>query len=206
MNRAAAVSLALLFGSAVLAAQTAGQARSQVEREIVPGNDAGAANVAVLSSTLGKGVNKRSQTEIAIAQAAVSACPVALRAQQSAAAFTRQVDGTQQRGIAQRLHLSVTRSAGRRVASATVTVHGAGNKPRMVLTATAEGTADAAKSFDVTFVGEPESELAADLWVPGFSAVSSVEVNSVTYSDGSTWKLATGGSCSYPVDGLMLVK
>jgi len=42
--------------------------------------------------------------------------------------------------------------------------------------------------------------------VPGLSAVSMIDLNSVTYSDGSTWKLAAGSVCSSRIDPMMLVR
>jgi hypothetical protein len=190
MNRAAAVSFALLFGATALAAQTV------ITRTAPDG--AGVAGM----EQLGKAGN---QKEIGSAQFAMNTCPVALRAQQSAAAFSRQVDGAPRRDVAQLLHLTVSGLAPRKVATANVTVHGFANKPRMVETMTTQVNPDAAKSFDVRFAVEPGSEPSSELWVPGLSAVSSIDVNSVTYSDGSTWKLAAGGSCNYPVDGVMLI-
>jgi hypothetical protein len=141
-----------------------------------------------------------------------SGCPVSLRAKQSAAALARQVnDGRQQddsarpEGIAQLLHLIVSSPGTRRVITANVTVHGFANRGRVVETLSTRDDTDAAKTFDVQFAAGPGREISTDLWVPGLSAVGSIDVNSVTYDDGSTWKLAAGGSCRVPIDGVMLI-
>lgn len=204
MNRAAAVSFALLFGATALFAQTASQTQPQVEMHK---GITGTARDGSTAWTTQPGELSPAEVQKALgsAQFAMNTCPVALRAQQSAAAFSREVDGAPRKGVAQLLHLIVSRSAGRQVAMANVTVHGFANKGRMVETMTTRVNPDAAKSFDVRFGVEPGSEPSSDLWLPGLSAVSSIDVNSVTYSDGSTWKLAASGSCNYPVDRVMLI-
>jgi len=57
----------------------------------------------------------------------------------------------------------------------------------------------------VKFPNQPGREAAADVTVPGLSGVTTIELNSVTYADGSTWKLAGGSVCRSPIDGFMLI-
>jgi len=112
------------------------------------------------------------------------------------------VNGVRIKGIAQLLHLIVTSPNSKRVVAANVTVHGFANKGRVVPTLSAQDSSDATKTFDVKFPAEPK-EISTDLAVPGFSAVSAIDLNSVTYADGSTWKLAAGSTCSSRIDPIM---
>jgi hypothetical protein len=43
------------------------------------------------------------------------------------------------------------------------------------------------------------------VWAPGLTAVVSIELMSVKYSDGSTWTPAQGKTCRVAPDPLMLV-
>jgi hypothetical protein len=45
----------------------------------------------------------------------------------------------------------------------------------------------------------------ADLVLPGFSSVQSITLNSLTYSDGSTWNSFKGNACRVAPDPFMLV-
>ncbi len=57
----------------------------------------------------------------------------------------------------------------------------------------------------VTFHPEDATSVAAELVLPGFTSVGSVELLSITYQDGSTWSLAKGEACRVVPDRLMLV-
>jgi hypothetical protein len=201
MNRAAAVSFALLLGSGVLAAQTASQNQLQIEIQKTTSSPDG---------QNARSTHTLSQLEVQrlFANTGEHSCPVSLHAQQSAAAFARQVngdDGDRPRDVAQRLHLVAAGPSSKKVVAANVTVHGFAAKPRMVQTMETGDGSNAAKTMDVRFAAGTGQDSAADLWVPGLSAVRSIDVNAVTYSDGSTWKLADGRSCSSLVDGVMLI-
>jgi hypothetical protein len=115
------------------------------------------------------------------------------------------VNGVPVNGVAQRLHLIVTNPDSRRVVQASVTVRGFADKARVVQTMSSSDSPDAARTMDVRFLAGSGKEVSADLRVPGLTAVSAIDLNSVTYADGSIWKLAAGGSCRSWIDGLMLV-
>jgi hypothetical protein len=185
MIRAAFVSFMIVLGSAALAAQTGSQN-----------------GFAVVTSDL-SGQEQVKTTAIQVA--APPSCPVSLTARQAPGGDRMMVNSVQVKGIAQLLHLIVSGSNSRRVVAANVTVHGFANKGRMVQTMSTQDASDAAKTFDVKFPIAPQ-EISTDLAVPGLSAVSMIDLNSVTYSDGSTWKLAAGSVCSSRIDPMMLVR
>lgn len=136
-----------------------------------------------------------------------SLCPVSVHAQQSSTATAMEVDTIRPKGLAQLLHLTLAKPDSSRITKATVRVRGLLPKTRATLTPMTLGAdpSDAVRTLDVVFPAGSDKNAAADLWVPGLSAVYSIDLVSVTYADGSTWKLAEGKTCRTPIDGVMLV-
>ena len=182
-NHAAAVSFALLLASTVVIAQTTVSQKQTVAQ----------------------------QTAVTVVEIAPppGSCPISLHARHAPGGDAIEVNGTRIQDTAQRLHLSISDSDSRRIVAANVTVRGFSNKARYMPTMSTQDSSDAAKTLDVRFPSGPGSgtgkESSTDLAVPGLTAVTVIDLNSVTYADGSTWKLAAGSSCRSWVDGLMLV-
>jgi hypothetical protein len=147
------------------------------------------------------------QAQRAAGNLAANSCPVALHARQSSEAFRREVRSgdAYPKGFAQHLHLTVNNPQARQIVAANVTVRGFADKARALATGPAQDGSDSARTMDVKFASEPGREAAAELAVPGLSGVTAIELNSVTYADGSTWKLAAGSVCRSPIDGFMLI-
>jgi hypothetical protein len=100
---------------------------------------------------------------------------------------------TPERGLLQRIRLSATEMNSRNVVGATVRVHGLTPALRVLPTDTfAQGTAKFSRTLEVGFKQDGENQTSSDLMLRGFTAVESIDVLSVTFSDGSTWKAATG--------------
>jgi hypothetical protein len=147
----------------------------------------------------------------AVAQAMPSACPVSLRVQQKAAGFTREIGQGDPivPGTAQALHVTMTDPESRKIVAASVTVHGLDDKGRRIDVFSTEGTrgethSDVARTINIRLAHFTAAEVEANLRVPGLSVVNAVEVNSVTFADGATWKIAAP-TCRTPIDGMMLV-
>jgi hypothetical protein len=129
-----------------------------------------------------------------------------VRAQQAANGSKWEVDNSRPKGPAQRLYLVLVSPNSNRITSATVTVRGLTPKNRITQTLSSPGnSSDAAKTLSITFPAGPGKEVSSDLLVPGLSAVSSIDLDSITYADGSAWKLAAGNVCRTPIDGFMLI-
>jgi hypothetical protein len=187
----------LLFASTAALAQTAGQNQPQTPNA---GAEASSGKSARIMPSPG-----HAETQVLTVRVGESnSCPVSLRARQSAAALQREVSASRPKGIAQLLHLTIPGAEAKRVMTASVTVHGSSGSPRMMEVAGTGSESDAARTLEVRFRAGG-GEVSADLWAPGLTAVRSIDLNSVTYSDGSTWKLAAGSSCSSLVDGMMLI-
>jgi len=176
MNHAGAVSLTLLLASTFVIAQTTVTQKQTVAQ----------------------------QTVVEVAPPS-SSCPVSLHARHAPGGDAIEVNGTRIQDPAQRLHLTISDSDSRRIVAANVTVRGFSNKARYMPTMSTQDSSDAAKNLDVRFPSGPGKDSSTDFAVPGLTAVTVIDLNSVTYSDGSTWKLAAGGSCRSWVDGFMLV-
>ena len=200
MRCAAAVSFALLLGSMTLAAQTAIQNQAQT---IVQKTRTAPDGSAVWTTQT---VNQ-ADMQAAVVRIApmIDTCPISLHARQAPGGDMMEVNGVRLKGIAQFLHLTVAAPNSKHIVEANVTVRGFANKGRLVQTMSNQDSSDAAKTFDVRFLVGPGKEISADLRVPGLTAVSVIDLNSVTYADGSIWKLAAGSSCRSWIDGFMLV-
>lgn len=106
-------------------------------------------------------------------------------------------------GFVRRIHLILGNRTTAKVVSATAVVHGYSGKGRMEQTSSNQ-EGDLTKTIDVSFTPE-DNGVAADLVLPGFTAVSSIRLESIVYSDGTTWKVGGEQICRVAPDPFMLV-
>ena len=202
MHRAA-VSLALLLlgstvGSIILAAQTP----SQNQSGMIVQKTSTAPDGSTVWTT--QALSQKDAQAAIDRMSPLGSCPVSLHAGQAPGGDMMKVNGVPINGNAQRLHLTVTNPDSRHVVAANVTVRGFADKGRMVEVLSTQGSFDAAKTFDVRFPAGTGKEVSANLRISGLTAVSVIDLNSVTYADGSVWKLASGSACRSWIDGFML--
>lgn len=131
-------------------------------------------------------------------------CPISLRAQHKADGNMLKVDKTRPAGVAQRLHLILKNPDSRQIVGAMLKVRGLSGKGR-VAGASGANTPDVSRMLDVRFVPGQQNEVTSDVWVPGMTAVLAVELNSVSFADGSRWSLNGTGACSIEPEPLMLI-
>jgi len=135
-----------------------------------------------------------------------TACPVSLHARQGVGGDLLAVKNSRPKGATQLLHLILTSEDSRQITGGKVTVHGLSAKSRATKTLSAgEDSSDAVLSLSVKFSAGTNKDVFADLRVPGMTAVHAIELNSVTYAGGYTWKLPTGASCRIVPDPIMQV-
>jgi hypothetical protein len=139
----------------------------------------------------------------------VAPCPIGMQARQGVWDHTMRVrNGDQEKIIqpfGQRFFLTLKDSHPARIVSATLRIHGTDGKSRMLQATVANNTtAEAAKIVTVPFKAK-DGGVSADVYVPGFTSVSSVELQQVIYADGSTWKKSASSVCRVAPDPLMLV-
>jgi hypothetical protein len=176
MKSAVAASLALLFGSVTLSAQSATQNQTQTSVYRMPITSGG--------------------------------CPVSLRALHGADGSMLRVDKNRPAGIAQLLHLILSNPDARQVVAARVRVRGLSGRGRMTQTSgqdATQGGADVTRSLEARFSAGSDKDVSSDVWVSGMTAVLEVELNSVTFADGTTRRFAGVDACRIAPEPLMLI-
>jgi hypothetical protein len=140
----------------------------------------------------------------------VPGCPIAMRAKQGVGGHLSEAQkGQRTEMFAAHLHLGLddghSKSAPQML-KATVIVHGLNGRQRVLpLTDAADGSADIIRTFTVNLAPQEEAGMSGELLLPGFTAARLIELKSVTYSDGSTWKFSDQSTCSTAPDMLMPV-
>jgi hypothetical protein len=106
---------------------------------------------------------------------------------------------------AQTIHLTMTNLLSREIVSAQFVVHGYSNKGRAMNLANSSSEPDLAKTVDVVLDVKGKSEASSDLSLSRFTAVTSIDLKSITYADGNTWNTPSAEACSITPDLFMLV-
>ena len=106
---------------------------------------------------------------------------------------------------AQRIHLTMTNLLSREIVSVQFVVHGYSNKGRAINLANSSSEPDLAKTVDVVLDVKGKSEASSDLSLSRFTAVTSIDLKSITYADGNTWNAPSAEACSVTPDSMMLV-
>jgi hypothetical protein len=143
-------------------------------------------------------------------------CPVSMHALQGSGTGLVEVRGDLPvTGFSQRIHLILTNPRPAKIAAAKVKVFGLSGKNRIEQASTNQsGTLDLrnqkdsfdlTRTLDVAFTSEREKDVATDLILPGFTTVRSIQLESLTYKDGSTWTFAGRQACYVVPDLIMLV-
>jgi hypothetical protein len=134
-------------------------------------------------------------------------CPVSMRAQQKAGGDVLVARDGRPQPLSQRIHLVLGNLENPpKVVAAKVTVRGTNGKSRALPTVvTLHGAGETTKTLNLRFDGAGNGEASADLSLSGFTSVSSIRLDSLTFADGSTWSSWDGKSCSTVPDPFMLV-
>lgn len=139
-----------------------------------------------------------------------SGCPISMDARQGVWDHTIRVHNGQDEkiynGIGQRLSLTLLDIRSQRIVAATVKVVGLSGQNRMLNTAVQSGpTPDISRVLRLTSFSETKSGTTAELYAPGFTSVTSIQLIEVTYADGSIWTNPNLKVCRVAPDPLMLV-
>jgi hypothetical protein len=133
-------------------------------------------------------------------------CPVSIQASHLPDGSMIKTGADHPKGVGQRLHLKLHSPDRRTIASATVSLRGWTAKGRTEQVGSAsEDPALRVQTLTVPFTSGADRTASADVWVPGLTAVVSVELLLVKYSDGSTWTPPQGKTCRVAPDLLMVV-
>lgn len=134
-------------------------------------------------------------------------CPVSLRAQHGASGSMVQTDRSRPKGMAQLLHLTLIDSHpdAKRIVFARLRVSGLSGVPRVTQTLSSTSEADSVQTHEVRFSSGTGNQASGDLWVPAMTAVLSIDLESLTYADGSKRTFSSRDACHITPDPLMLV-
>jgi hypothetical protein len=105
----------------------------------------------------------------------------------------------------QRLRLTLTNPSPRDIVSAQFTAHGFSNKLRAMELSAGSNEPDLAKTIDLDLGVKGKGHASSDLSLNHFAAVTSIDLNSITYADGTTWRSPSPAACSITPSMVMLV-
>ncbi len=136
-------------------------------------------------------------------------CPVGLQVNHGSSFLKREVEyGPFARPAPavqeQTIQFTVDNPSTREIVKAQITVHGLSHRGRFVPLA-GEPTPDLSRKVSVVLDVKGNSRASSDLSLSRFASVTSVDLNSLTYADGATWRAESPGACSVAPDPFMLV-
>ena len=152
----------------------------------------------------------------ALSASAAQDCPVSMHAQHGSGAgllLARQAPGPSNapkpasQAPSQQIHLTLKNwKLPGRVVSAKVTVRGTNGKAQfMPVSSTTEAPAETAKALGINFKADGEGQASTEMQLAGFTSVQSITLDSLTFTDGSTWTASKTGACRTAPDPFMLV-
>ncbi len=149
----------------------------------------------------------RNSTQPAVASVARAStnCPVDMQAQRQIGQGTTALTDNRQQGPVQNLRLTLDNPTFAEIVDLRITVHGLNSKGRISLAQAAAESSEIAKSIDLKLKVGPKSQGAIDLVLPKFTSVSVVDLDSVHYANGSTWRPSANQTCRAIPDGEMLI-
>jgi len=141
-----------------------------------------------------------------IEHGSLPACPVSMRAQHVSDGSMVKTQAGHRSGVGQWLHLTVVSEESKQVAKATLTVRGFSAQGHVTDAGNAKSAQfNAVRTLTAAFVADEDHSATADFWVPGMTAVQRIDLRSLEYVDGSTWKTGNDASCHVDPDPLMLI-
>lgn len=105
----------------------------------------------------------------------------------------------------QRIQLIMTNPSPKEIVSAQITVYGFSDKWRAIPLVGAQDTPDLRKTVNLVLNVRGNDHVSSDLSLRRFTSVAYVNLDSLTYGDGATWKASSSAACSVTPDPMMLV-
>ena len=105
----------------------------------------------------------------------------------------------------QRIQLTMTNPSPKEIVSAQITVYGFSDKWRAIPLAGTKDTPDLRKTINLVLNVKGKDHASSDLSLNRFTSVAYVDLDSLTYADGATWKTSSPAACSVTPELLMLV-
>jgi hypothetical protein len=134
-------------------------------------------------------------------------CPIGMYASQDIWNHTIAVQkGLGSEKFGQRISLTLRDFHGQHIVAGTVRVQGLTGKNHMLQTDNKTSqNSNSTRTLKVTFTQQADGSVSGDLWIGGFTSITSVQLLEATYSDGSIWRISAKSTCSVRPDPLMLV-
>jgi hypothetical protein len=104
-----------------------------------------------------------------------------------------------------RIHLTMINLRSHDIVSAQITAHGFSDKWKAIDLENSSQAPDIAKILEVVLDVKGMGRASSDLSLSRFTAVTAIDLNSITYKDGTTWHASSPGACSTIPDLIMLV-
>jgi hypothetical protein len=134
-----------------------------------------------------------------------SGCPVGFFASRQATGQIMSAGDAKQAGPAQGLHLMLNHLAAPAIESIEITVYGYGISSKARALPAHEPSPDVSKTFELRRSAGSNSLSDADVWVHNVGSLSSVELISITYADGTTWHATENLKCRAIPSNFLLV-
>ena len=140
----------------------------------------------------------------------VGSCPVSMDARQGIWDHTILVKNGQSsirlEKFGQHISLTLGDLHSARIVDATVKVLGLSGRNRMLNTgASADASPDASRILHLTAFTAAQNGVSAELYAPGFTSITSIQLLAITYANGSTWTAPHAKVCRVTPDPLMLI-
>jgi len=141
-------------------------------------------------------------------------CPVGLQVNHGTFFLERKVDKEFGPGpyaavppavAGQKVHIIVTNLLLRDIVSAQLTVRGFSDKRREIPLANLSQAPDLTKEVNLVLGVKANGQASSDLSLSRFTSIAAVDVDSLTYADGSSWHSSSPGVCSVRPSLLMLL-
>jgi len=198
----------LLATLAALAITAAGQQAAPVQPAPQPGASFGVAGME------GSPLAARATDSLTAAILQSAACPVSMQARFNSAGEMIKVrkpgtpDPEPPRGPAQHVRVILGSREKNPIVSVRVTAYGLTARRRLDRSSDpmVKGPSDIRRTMDIAqFFSDKDGTLFTDLVLPGFTAVNTVKLESITYADGTIHEFSSRNACSVPVNPMMLV-
>ena len=138
---------------------------------------------------------------------ASTGCPVQMNAQHEWGLTAKvATDKAPPKGVGQQLHIALTNAKSEEITGIKITVHGSSGKGSLLSARAAEASSpEAMKTFDLKLTVGAKKDASTDLWVSGLTAVTHIDLDTVTYADGSKWRSSALETCHFQPDPVMLI-
>jgi hypothetical protein len=103
------------------------------------------------------------------------------------------------------VHLTILNLRARDIVNAQVTAHGFSDKWKAIDLKNSSQTPDLAKTLDVALDLKGMGRAFSELSLSHFTAVTAIDLESITYRDGTKWYASSPGACRITPDLIMLV-